>query len=314
MKRFIITAIVAIITISVFVQERQFGNLTITPYVPSEVGDSQCQKLLQTKLLQITTTNNVAQGFDRRFIIVPRINVLSEGETSTIPQKTSLRVEFTFNIGDGVSSAIFKSARIEQTGVGDSHNKALYSAIRKIRDTDPILLQLIEDAKGRIIEYYNKEIPSIIARANNYIAQQDFEDAIMELAVVPSVCDKYIEIQNLIQQCGAAILQRNNQQALTNAKAAWSANPTSAGAKEAQDYLASMVITSKEEEVAVNALLDDIRERMAVVEDMEMEFERLKMESQERIRAEEIQASAQTASSFFSMLPQLAYSVIGWFL
>ena len=75
-----------------------------------------------------------------------------------------------------------------------------------------------------------------------------------------------------------------------------------------------MVITSKEEEVAVNALLDDIRERMAVVKDMEMEFERLKMESQERIRAEEIQASAQTASSFFSMLPQLAYSVIGWFL
>ena len=45
-----------------------------------------------------------------------------------------------------------------------------------------------------------------------------------------------------------------------------------------------------------------------------MEFERLKMECQERIRAEEIQASAQTASSFFSMLPQLAYSVIGWFL
>ena len=45
MKRFIITAIVAIITISVFAQERQFGNLTITPYVPSEVGDSQCQKL-----------------------------------------------------------------------------------------------------------------------------------------------------------------------------------------------------------------------------------------------------------------------------
>lgn len=314
MKRIICAIIIALTTLSVFAEEMQLGTLTITPYVPSDIGDSHCQKLLATKLVQITTANNVGQGFDRRFIIVPQINVLTEGTTSTIPQKTSLKVEFTFCIGDGLSSALFKTIHIERTGVGDDHNKALYSAIRKIRDTDPAIQSMIEEAKVRIVEYYNKEIPSIIESAKNDMASQNYEAAMGKLAVVPSVCERYADVQKLIQQCGAALLVKKNKVALQNAKAAWAANPTSKGAEEAKEYLAAIVITNKEEENTVNEFINEIRTRMEVVKDNEMQFEIMKMESNERIRTEEIQASAQTASSFFNMLPQLAYSIIGWFL
>lgn len=315
MKRIIITAIViAFATIGAVAQDRQLGNLTITPYVPSEVGDEQCRELLLTKLLQVTTTNNVAQGFDRRFIIVPRINILSVEETKTFPAKTSLRVNFSFYVGDGISSALFKSVHLEQTGVGNDKDKALFSAIRKIKETDPILIQLIEDSKIEIMAYYDKEIPAIIARAKRYMGQKDFESAIIELAAVPSSCEQYIAVQNLMQQCGLAILQRNNQKSILLAKAAWSANPTKQGAQEAKKHLDSVVITNPEEEKAVNSLMDDIYSSMKELRDSELIFERKKMESQERIRIEEIKASAQTASSFFNMLPHLAYSIIGWFL
>lgn len=314
MKRIICAIIIALTALSVFAEEMQLGTLTITPYVPSDIGDSHCQKLLNTKLVQITTANNVGQGFDRRFIIVPQINVLSEGTTSTIPQKTSLKVEFTLCIGDGVSSALFKTIHIERTGVGDDHNKALYSAIRKIRDTDPAIQSMIEEAKVRIVEYYNKEIPSIIERAKNDITAQNYEAAMGKLAVVPSVCERYTDVQNLIQQCGAALLAKKNKAALQKAKVAWAANPTSVGAEEAKEYLAAIVITNKEEENTINEFINEIRTRMEVVKDNEMQLELMKMESNERIRTEEIQASAQTASSFFNMLPQLAYSIIGWFL
>lgn len=314
MKRIIIAIVITIAAAGAFAQNRQFGNLTITPYVPIEVGDEHCRELLLTKLLQVTTANDVAQGFDRRFIVVPRINVLSVGETKTFPQKTSLQVMITFYVGDGISSALFKSVQIEQIGVGDNKDKALYSAIRKIKETDPALLLLLEDAKKEIGSYYDKEVSSIIARAKRYMGQKDFESAIIELATVPSFCEQYIAVQNLIQQCGAAILQRNNKEAIILAKTTWSSNPTSQGALEAKKHLASVVITNAEEEKAVNSLIDSIRSRIEVIENTEMEFERAKMESQERIRIEEINASTQTASSFFNTLPNLAYNIIGWFL
>lgn len=313
MKKFILAITIAFCSLSLNAQNKQFGQITITPYIV-DMTDSHCYKLLETKLQQIVTANNVASGFDNRFLIVPRINVLSESTTSTIPQKTSLKVEFTFCIGDGISGALFKSTHIETTGIGDNHNKALYSAIRKIRDTDPQLQSLIEDAKVRITAYYNNQVPTIISQARNAIALQDYEKAIELLAVVPSLCNRYSEVQELIFKCGESILARNNAAVINNAKAAWSANPTAQGAEEAKQYLSQVVITCVEEEMAVNELIDDIRERMAQVKDMEMELQRVKMESEERIQTEQIRASQQTASSFFSMLPQLAYSIIGWFL
>lgn len=314
MKRIICAIIIAFTTLIVLAEEKQLGTITITPYIPSNIGDSQCRKLLATKLIQITTVNNVGQGFDRRFVIVPQINVLSEGTTSTIPQKTSLKVEFTFFIGDGVSSALFSSVHIEQIGVGDDHNKALYSAIRKIRDKDPDLQRMIDEAKGRIVEYYNKEIPSIIAQAQKDMVLQNYESAMGKLAVVPSICEKYVDVQELIQQCGTALLVRNNKDALLKAKATWAANPTIEGAMEAKKYLATIVITNEAEENAVNELISEIRARIEVVKDYEMQLEYMKMQSNERIRTEEIHASTQTASSFFNMLPQLVYNLIGWFL
>lgn len=60
-------------------QNLEFGKITITPYIPQETGIKEtAANLLETKLKQLVTANDVTGGFDRRFIIVPGLKTLSK--------------------------------------------------------------------------------------------------------------------------------------------------------------------------------------------------------------------------------------------
>ena len=160
MKRFLIIVFSIVVSVGAKAYDNSFGQITITPYVAEELGlDANCKELLNTKLAQITTVNNVSGGFDRRFVLTININVLDESETATIPQKTSVKTAFTFFVGDGVSGALFGSQTIELTGVGDSRNDALFCTIRKINVKDENLQALIKKGKTQIVEYYNAIAP-----------------------------------------------------------------------------------------------------------------------------------------------------------
>lgn len=292
-------------------QNISFGKITITPYVAGL--DPTTTKLLETKLSKIVTENEAAGGFDKRFIIVPSINVLSESETATIPQKTSMKVMITFFVGDGVEGTLFNSYSMEVTGVGDNHNEALHSSIRKINIKSIELQTLIADAKKRIIEYYNSNAPTLISEAEAYMAVQDYENALSRLAVIPSICKHYHKAQMLISKCGNKIIERDNNSLLTKAKAAWSANPNESGANEASIYLSKIVVSSSYYKNEIENLTNKISQRLIQLENKRIELAEAKILSEERLETERINASSKVTSSFISTLPNLVFNVLSWF-
>ena len=295
-------------------QELSFGKITISPYIPEDTEfDSTSARLLKSKLLQIVTTNEAVGGFDRRFVIVPSVNILSETETGTIPQKISMKVNITFYVGDGVAGSLFNFSNTEVTGVGDSHADALYSAIRKINVKDADLQALITEAKKRIVEYYNTTAPTLIKEAESFMASYEYEEALARLSVIPSLCSSYDKAQSLISTCGNKIIERDNNVLLTKAKAAWSSNPNEIGASEASSYLSQIIISSTYYKKEMYKLTNQMRQRLTQLENKRIELAKVQILSKERLEAERINASARVTSAFISSLPNLVFNIFRWF-
>lgn len=295
-------------------QELSFGKITISPYIPEDTEfDSTSARLLKSKLLQIVTTNEAVGGFDRRFVIVPSVNILSETETGTIPQKISMKVNITFYVGDGVAGSLFNFSNTEVTGVGDSHADALYSAIRKINVKDADLQALITEAKKRIVEYYNTTAPTLIKEAESFMASYEYEEALARLSVIPSLCSSYDKAQSLISTCGNKIIERDNNVLLTKAKAAWSSNPNEIGASEASSYLSQIIISSTYYKKEMDKLTNQMRQRLTQLENKRIELAKVQILSKERLEAERINASARVTSAFISSLPNLVFNIFRWF-
>ena len=295
-------------------QELSFGKITISPYIPEDTEfDSTSARLLKSKLLQIVTTNEAVGGFDRRFVIVPSVNILSETETGTIPQKISMKVNITFYVGDGVAGSLFNFSNTEVTGVGDSHADALCSAIRKINVKDADLQALITEAKKRIVEYYNTTAPTLIKEAESFMASYEYEEDLARLSVIPSLCSSYDKAQSLISTCGNKIIERDNNVLLTKAKAAWSSNPNEIGASEASSYLSQIIISSTYYKKEMDKLTNQMCQRLTQLENKRIELAKVQILSKERLEAERINASARVTSAFISSLPNLVFNIFRWF-
>ena len=314
MKTLFLAIIFVLLSANIKGREMEFGQITITPFIADNIElDETGEKLLYTKLNQIITKGEASGGFDRRFVITPFINVLSESTTATIPQKVSAKISFTFFIGDGVSGSLFGSKELEITGVGDNHKNAVYSAIRKIGTNDEGLQQLISDSKNRIVKYYNTVSPNLINEAKSCMAEADYETAISKLSTIPSMCDEYDTAQKMIVECGGKILDRDNNNLLTKAKAAWSSNPNVYGAREANEYISQICVTSSSLKREIDKFTNEIRARLVQIENKEIELERARIASQENIEKEQIAASARIATSVFNALPKIAYHIFNWF-
>lgn len=295
-------------------QEREFGFITITPYIAPETGVSgNTAKLLYAKLNQIVSVGEVCGGFDKRFIITPTLDIISESTTASIPQKSSLKINFTFFIGDGVSGSLFGNSNVEITGIGNSREEAIYAAIRKINTRNKGIQTLITDSKLRIVKYYNMIAPTLVKEAEGDISSNNYETALSKLSVIPTLCMEYDRAQQLIVKCGSKILERDNAQLLTQAKAAWSTNPNKDGAKEANEYISQITISSKSICNEVNQLIDKMQKRLIELDDKEIEFQYAKILSDERLKTEQINASERATSSFFSIMPDLIYNIFRWF-
>lgn len=314
MKALYIIFILAFTSLNTYSQEQSFGHITITPYISDQSGlNETAAKFLKTKLIQMVTIGDATGGFDRRFIITPALNVLSKSTTASIPQKTSLKVSFTFFIGDGVAGSLFGSGDIEVTGIGDSYEEAIHSAIRKINVNNRNIQALIADSKKRIVTYYNITSKVLIKEAEGYIANADYESALSRLAIIPSLCKEYDTARELIIKCGGRILERDNTELLMKAKTAWSTSPDHDGAKQAYEYISLINVSSSSVKAEVDHLNNQIRQRLAHINDMEMELQQAKIMSDENLRKEQIKASEKVTSSFFGILPDLVYSIFRWF-
>lgn len=313
MKNLYISALLLVMAVCCRAQTMEFGQLTITPYIAEESGfDAEASRLLQNKLAHAVALANASGGFDKRFVITPKVDVSSVSTTATIPQKVSLRASFTFFVGDGVEGTLFSSCNKELTGVGDTQRQAILSAIRKINAADKELQHMIEEGRNRIEKYYKAMAPKIIAEANSLMSSGKYDEATACLAVIPRSCGDYQKAQDLIAKCVNDKNETENNELLIKARAEWSANPTQEGAAEATFYLNNILNPSAKITAGVNKLTNEMRSRLSEVENKKLQLKQQRIASEEAVAKERIKAAARVAEKMADAFTP-RYNIIRWF-
>ncbi len=314
MKRLSILLLAFVAFINSINAQGHLGKINITPYIPEKANlGAQAEKLLTNKLNQVVTKGGATGGFDNRFIITASVNILSESETATIPQKTSLRASFTFYVGDGLSGTLFNSCNMEVVGVGDTREGALFSAIRKINANNKDLQALVAEGKERIVAYYNTNAPALIKEAEGLMAAREYQSALSKLGAIPSACDYYDSAQTLLAECGQTIIANENEALLIQAESAWSASPDANGAQEASKYLSQILPTSAAMQTRVNNLNNKINKRLIEIDNKDRALEMAAIAAEEKVRLAEINAAERVLTSYYKSRTVVYYDVILWY-
>lgn len=313
MKHLIVTLLCAAAALAAPAQTAEFGCLTITPYVDPATGfDDATSRLLQQKLAYAVSLANASGGFDKRFVITPKADVVQQTTTATIPQKVVLRVQLTVYVGDGIDGTLFASCQKELTGIGGSRQQALQAAVRKLNARDEELQQTIVEGRERIEDYYEKMAPKLLAEARSLLREHKYDEAVATLAVVPRSCDRYEEARELAATCTRAAIDNANSELLIKARAAWSASPDEKGAAEAAAWLGAIENPSAPTSAAADKLTGEMESRLTAAARERLAVERQRIRSEENVRKKRIDASARVAGKLLDAMKP-SYKVVRWF-
>ena len=167
---------------------------TIVPNIPNM--PSSAKRILLTKMTQIASKNGLA-SYGSRFIMYPRIDILTQDITATAPPKHAYTLNVSLRIADNMTQTIYATADIILKGVGNNETKAYIGALKMQNYKRPEVQGFIEEGKNRIIEYYNSQCDFIIKEAEALAGKKEYDQAIYTLITIPSVCkDCYMKGQD----------------------------------------------------------------------------------------------------------------------
>ena len=215
-------------------------------------------------------------------------------------------------VGDGLDGTLFANYCCEKKGIGDTEQKALASAIRKIDPKDKKLQMAIEKGKKQILKYYERMSGNIIATAKATAANGRFEEAMSLLFSIPVYNKDFETAQNLIAEYGYTSLDNNNRDMLRRARSAWSSDPTENGAETACELLEQLDSPSQSIQNNARKLQEEIAERLKATSDREFNLEVKKANDEKETKLAAIKAASNVAKAYAASRPKTIYKYIWW--
>ena len=178
MKKLFLLGCIAMVSLISFAQNNEGTNddaarIAMTPYVDASLNfNNEVCKQLNNKMNQILTKQGLAGMYNQRFIITCNADILSEDIVVTTKEMYQYELGVNFIVGDGIEGVKYAMASQNVKGLGETKAAAYLAAIKKIKPADPAFQQLINDAKKKIIEYYNSKCDFIITEAQTLAKQQ----------------------------------------------------------------------------------------------------------------------------------------------
>lgn len=279
MKKSIILACLMMMSMTIFGQNNlgsadDAARIAITPYVdPSLNFNKQVSKQLTNKMTGILTKQGLAGSFGQRFIITANVDINSEDIVVTTTEMYQYELTVNFIIGDGFEGTKFAMVSQEVKGLGETKADAYLAAIKKIKTTDPAFQTFIEDAKVKIIEYYNSKCDFIISEAQALAKQKEYDAAIFKLTSVPDVCkDCYNKCMTTVQSIYQEKIDGEGAKLLAEAKAVWAAGLDVPAAEAAAEIL-SQIDPSSKAYAGAGVLTAEISKRVKELDKREWNFQ-----------------------------------------
>lgn len=201
--------------------------------------DPAVSQTLDHKLRQVLTANGVAAAdWTGRFVIAARPVVQTKDITATAPPKQAYTIDLNLYIGDGYDGKLFATCLRTLKGVGETETKAYLNALRSMPAKDAAVVKFVDEAKVKIIDYYNAHIDRIIREVQTLASRNELEEAIWMLAGVPSVCEPaYGKASAALKPIYQKYIDRKSHLALDKARFLWNAHQDAETADEVAEIL-----------------------------------------------------------------------------
>ena len=318
MKKTLIIIILAIVqvTVSTAQNTNDIGRIVLHSVVIDQENKlpAETKTFLETKLSQIASNNGVGgNGINPRFIIAAKINITTKDIIAGPPQMVAINTEITFFVGDAITKELYANETISSKGVGTNENKSLIDAIKNINTKNPSLMNLVENGKNKIVNYYSQQCDFIISRSKTLADKQNYDEAIYELMQVPDVCkDCYLKCMASVKTIWQKKINRDCTLKLNEAKNKWNASQNSNGATVVAELIANIEPAASCYKEAL-ALTENIKNKVEADEKKAWDFKMKQYADGVQMEQQRIESSKSIAIAYAQNQPKtIVYNRIIW--
>lgn len=269
MKRYILCVLFTLCGFATYGDDCDMPLRIIVPTQIEEL-DAASEQLVKNKLRQIVSRNGVVGGSDASpFALTAKVDVISKEVLSSMPTKYIYVLDVNLYIVDTQNQKIYSSTSIEVRCVGNSQTKAYVNGIKALDLSNAEVQVFIENGKERILDYYDNNYDEIIKEARTQATLRNYEEAIFYLMSVPACSKGYdlamAEVEKVYQQ----YVDRQCDENLAQAQAAWLSGFTRENAAIAGIYLSEIYPDAACYKQA-QALVNEIKKHMGEEWDFQM--------------------------------------------
>lgn len=311
MKRFYILLGCAL---AILTGHAQDNGIFINAQIVDEKIPSEAARSLENKLQRIIVNNGFCDlGYTARFVLAAKIDVTQKDVIPSTPARISEKIDITLMVGDVVENKPYASCTIQTSGIGINENKTFISAFNAIKDDDIRIVQMLHDAKKKIIEYYTNRCDEIIIHAKTLASIQKYDEAIFQLVSIPNVCQECFE--KCSDQATVIYQQKIDEKATTllnHARDVWTAQPNEQGAIKVASIISNInPLTTNYQQVA--RLRDEVASKLEADSKREWEFKMKQYEENQEFKKNLVEAYRAVGIAWATHQPRnIARIIYNW--
>jgi len=312
MKKIIIIVTSLLLSVSLFSQSiEDIGKIVVgVKIMPnSSVETKNLQDLLKNKLSQLATQAGYsALGTNNIFNLSPNIIInstdVAEGGMKNI---YLIKGELYLSIQEAEKGIVYSSVSFPFKGSATTKDRAVRNAIVDITYTD--IRQCFDEAKAKILRYYETQQDVIFSRANTYLANNQFDEAITCLLSIPtelsSLYQKSLAKANEVyklkkeeeQRQLAAEIEQYNNELISKANSYLAMHES----KKALLELGNIVIGNKRQDAIVSDLRTKAENNITENERKEYEAEQQRIADSKERAKRDFEAGQQREQNNFQL-------------
>lgn len=265
-------------------------NISLCVYLPNDTDiPNAAMDYLKSKLNNLVTLQgNADLLICDRFILTAKIDVLSKDIIVGPPQKVSQNISITLQIGDVEENQLYASTSLSLVGVGTNLTKSYMEAFKNIDGKDKQIADFLTKGKKKIGDYYQNHCDAIYTEAVRLIKQQQYDQAIYRLAVIPNLETTCFEkCQTLMVDAYQQKINWEGRENLKKAQLLWTQNPDESGAQQAVQCLLNINVFA-DCQSEVQQLINEISSKMAT--DTEKEWRLALKQYNDQVQLERVAA------------------------
>ena len=213
--------------------------------------------MLNSRLATAITSDGIIASMPYgQFFITAKFNHVTEGVVQGPPMQKAIHTSLTLIIGDMDGRQIYSAKTFDLKGVGTSSQRALINCLRSVNVRNQDFELFINTGRDKILNYYNKNYVSILAKAKKAADMKRYEEALYYACYIPECCIGYNDAYKCIMSIMQSYRDNDSETLYNKAYIAWSSSPNSEGARTASLYLSliepSSSVYSKSQQLATD--------------------------------------------------------------